>query len=82
MTFQELLDENEAPSMMDFLSLDTEGCELEILESLDHNKYKFRFISVEHNNVEPNRTNINKLLTDNGYKYAGANNWDDMYVYY
>lgn len=80
-TFTELLDKHNAPSIMDFLSLDTEGTELEILQSLDHNKYKFRFISVEHNYKKKTRQRIRDFLCNNGYTFYGVNQWDDMYIF-
>ena len=36
----DLLTQNNAPSLIDYLSLDTEGTELEILQSNDYEKYK------------------------------------------
>jgi FkbM family methyltransferase len=78
-TFTDLLDQNNAPKIIDYLSLDTEGSEYDILLSLDFNKYKFKLIDVEHNYLEPARSNIKKLLLDNGYEYVGENNWDDNY---
>ncbi len=78
-TFTKLLDDNNAPNIMDFLSLDTEGSELKILKSLDHKKYKFRYITLEHNYKEPNRTYIRNLLKVKGYFYMGQNKWDDIY---
>ena len=64
---------------MDLLYLDTEGSELKILKSLDHKKYKFRYITLEHNYKEPNRTYIRNLLKVKGYFYMGQNKWDDIY---
>ena len=78
-TFTDLLDQNNAPKIIDYLSLDTEGSEYDILLSLDFNKYKFKLIDVEHNFLEPARSNIKKLLLDNGYEYVGDNKWDDIY---
>ena len=36
-----------APALIDLLSLDVEGVELEILKGVDHSKYRFRYICVE-----------------------------------
>jgi len=38
---------------IDFLSIDTQGNELNILRGIDFNKYKFQYMSIEHNNREP-----------------------------
>lgn len=80
-TLTSVLDEANAPNMIDFLSLDTEGSELKILFGLDFNKYNFRYICVEHNFVEPTRTFIRKFLESKNYQYLGQNNWDDNYIY-
>jgi FkbM family methyltransferase len=75
----DLLDKYNAPKFIEYLSLDTEGSEYEILRSLDFNKYTFGLIDVEHNYIEPRRSQIKKLLTENGYVYLGENKWDDAY---
>jgi len=79
-TLNQLLDEAEAPEIMDFLSIDTEGSECKILEALDHDKYKFRYITVEHNYNTEQRVEIARILTTNGYKFHMENKWDDIYV--
>jgi hypothetical protein len=75
----DVLDKANAPSFIEYMSLDTEGSELEILKNFDFGKYTFGLIDVEHNFIEPRRTEIKNLLLSNGYIYKGANNWDDMY---
>jgi FkbM family methyltransferase len=79
LSLNDLLDKSNAPHFIEYLSLDTEGSEYEILKTLDFNKYTFGLIDVEHNYVEPRRSNIKKLLLANGYLYLGENKWDDMY---
>ena len=79
-TLNDLLERNNAPTYIDYLSLDTEGSEFEILKSVDLKKYKFGIIDVEHNFVEPRRTQIRNLLENNGYKFNKENNFDDNYV--
>jgi predicted transcriptional regulator len=61
------------------MSLDTEGSEFEILKNFNFEKYTFGLIDVEHNYVEPRRSEIRNLLLSRGYIYVGENNWDDMY---
>jgi FkbM family methyltransferase len=75
----DLLDKYNSPKFIEYLSLDTEGSEYEILRSFDFDKYTFGLIDVEHNFIEPRRSQIKKLLTENGYVYLGENKWDDSY---
>lgn len=46
-TLHEILMESNAPSLLDFFSLDVEGAEFEVLNGIDFDKYNFRFILVE-----------------------------------
>jgi len=78
-TFNDLLEKYQAPTFIEYLSLDTEGSELEILKSVDLTKYTFGLIDVEHNFVEPRRSQIRDLLTSNGYVYVKENKYDDCY---
>jgi FkbM family methyltransferase len=78
-SFNDLLEKYNAPLFVEYLSLDTEGSELEILKSVDLQKYIFGIIDVEHNFVEPRRTQIKELLISNGYIYVKENKWDDSY---
>jgi FkbM family methyltransferase len=75
----DVLDRANAPSFIEYMSLDTEGSELEILKNFDFEKYTFGLIDVEHNYIEPRRTEIKNLLLSKGYIYIGENKWDDMY---
>ena len=78
-SLNDLLELSNAPLFIDYLSLDTEGSELEILKSVDLQKYTFGLIDVERNYVEPRRTQIRNLLTSNGYDYIRENHFDDSY---
>ena len=80
-SLNELLDSCNAPSIMDYLSIDTEGSELEILEKFDFNRYKFRVITCEHN-FTSNREKVHDLLSKNGYqrKFEEISKFDDWYV--
>ena len=80
-TLTSILDEYNAPSKIEYMSLDTEGSELKILQGLDFSKYKFGYLNIEHNYEEPKRTQMRTLLESNGYTYYGANKFDDNYIY-
>ena len=79
LSLTDLLDQNNAPNFIEYLSLDTEGSEYEILKNFNFNKYIFGLIDVEHNYIEPIRSQIRALLLANGYIYIGENQWDDSY---
>jgi FkbM family methyltransferase len=80
-SLEDLLCKYEAPSHIDFLSIDTEGSEFVILENFNFQSFSFGAIFVEHNFTE-NRGKINKLLTGNGYLqiFANLSRWDDWYL--
>lgn len=78
-TLTQILDAHNAPLYIDYMSLDTEGTELEILKGLNFNKYKIGYISVEHNNT-PQRWKIMDYLIKKGYKFSRWNRIDDEYI--
>jgi FkbM family methyltransferase len=78
----DLLTKYNAPSFIEYLSLDTEGSEYEILKNFNFDKYIFGRIDIEHNYVEPRRTEIRDLLINNGYSFLKQNSVDDCYVHF
>ena len=48
-TLQEIIDENLALSEINFLSIDIEGNDIDILKSLDLSRYKIKAVCIEHN---------------------------------
>lgn len=80
-SLRDLLITHNAPTRINFLSIDTEGSEYTILEDFDFTEYKFDLICVEHN-YTINQEKIYTLLTANGYKriHTELSQWDDWYV--
>jgi len=80
-SLNDMLARHGAPAEMDYLSIDTEGSELAILAALDHDRYKFRVITCEHN-FTPRREEIHALLTGHGYRRVleEQSRYDDWYV--
>lgn len=76
-SLMDLLQEQGAPQEIDYLSIDTEGSELAILEGIDWDRYRFRCITVEHN-YTPYREHMAELLKAQGYQRQEAQ-WDDWY---
>lgn len=79
-SLQGLLAHYEAPRVIDFVSIDTEGSEFAILSSFDFDEYQLNVITVEHNGTEA-REKISELLTSHGYVrvFGGVSRWDDWY---
>jgi len=77
----DLLEKYNAPRYIDYLSIDTEGSEYEILKNFDFEKYTFKVITCEHNHTEM-RDKIFTLMTTKGYvrKYENLSQFDDWYV--
>ena len=80
-SLQDLLIKHQAPPLIDYLSIDTEGSEFDILEHFDFERHQFRIITCEHN-FTPARDKIYTLLSQNGYKRTleRASKQDDWYV--
>ncbi len=62
---------------IDYLSLDTEGGELEILKSIDFNKFYVYIIDVE-NHYDP--IEMRTFLESKGFSYVKRHGYDDIYV--
>ena len=72
-TMEVILKEVSAPKIIDYLSLDTEGSEYDILRGFPFDKYEIILLTVEHNICYGDtqhvslKKNIYKILTKNGY---------------
>lgn len=77
----DLLERHHAPAELDYLSIDTEGSEFEILRGFDFARYPFKVITCEHSHTSI-RENVYALLTAAGYvrKYEKFSDFDDWYV--
>lgn len=61
----DLLVEANAPDLIDLLSLDVEGAEIEVLKGIDHRKFRFRYMCIE----SGDKDKLVKYLEDNGYEF-------------
>lgn len=78
-TLTEILDKHQCPSFVDFLSIDTEGSEFEILKGIDTSRYQFGCICVEHN-FEDKRADIAEWMKAHGYRLHAQKSFDDWYI--
>ena len=62
---------------IDFISIDTEGTELDVLQGIDFNKYRIKLLIVE-NNYEDEKISI--FLKQNGFKLDKRYKINDFYL--
>lgn len=79
-TFDDIMRHYPQISHIDFMSLDVEGAELEVLKGIDFERFSFGLMSIEHNNVAPARVAIIEFLKSKGYRLFMDNYWDFMFV--
>lgn len=77
----DLLRKHDAPQRVDYLSIDTEGSEYDILSHFDFDQYRFNVITCEHN-LTPMRQKLYELLTLRGYerRFEKISACDDWYI--
>jgi FkbM family methyltransferase len=80
-SLNDLLKKHSAPKLIDYLSIDTEGSEYEILKAFDFEEFSFSVITVEHNYTHQRKL-IYELLISKGYerKQENISFWDDWYT--
>ena len=81
-SLDDLLAEHAAPDEIDYISVDTEGSELEILRAFDFDRRHVSLFTIEHN-FTPLRGAIHDLMTDRGYvrRFPEYTRFDDWYVH-
>ena len=62
-TLDSLLKSAKAPKIIDFISLDVEGAELEVLKGINFDHYSFKYMLIEIRNLKP----IENFLIERGY---------------
>ena len=62
-TLTDLLIEADSPNIIDFLSLDVEGSEMEVLKGLDFKKFHFHFLLIESRSIDI----LKNFLLTHGY---------------
>lgn len=78
-SLDDLLDQYAAPPSIDYLSIDTEGSELDIISNYSFSR-RFKLISIENN--PKNEDAVDAILTANGYVrvFRQFSQWDSWYV--
>jgi len=76
-SLHDLLILHSAPKDIDYISIDVEGGEYDVLKSFPFCEWNVKLLTIEHNFSET-RSKVRELLTAQGYKCTEAQ-WDDWY---
>ena len=76
----DLLEQHDAPLVIDYMSVDTEGSEYEILTAFPFGSRTIRLLSVEHNH-RPIERDLDRLMATHGYerRFPELSDWDAWY---
>jgi FkbM family methyltransferase len=80
-SLNDLLLQHGAPKQIDYVSIDTEGSEYEILSSFDFDAHDVKVFTIEHN-YTPKREEVYRLMTSKDYQrkhHVLYSRWDDWY---
>jgi FkbM family methyltransferase len=81
-SLNDLLSEYEAPLDFDFLSIDTEGSEMEIIKNFDLNKFRPKIITIEIAGDLDLESEFKKIFLKYGYKSVGSELNDKSNVWF
>lgn len=77
-TLTNILNTHNAPNMIEYLSVDVEGHEIEVLEGVDFQKYMFLVMQIEKNNK---KKEIISFLNKYKYKYIQDISGDSLFLH-
>jgi FkbM family methyltransferase len=82
LSLNSLLKKYKSPKNIDYISIDTEGSEYDILKEFNFKKYKVNIFTIEHNFNILKRNNILKIMERNNYIriFKNLSYMDDWYI--
>lgn len=79
-TLENVLDKYNVKTV-DYMSIDTEGSELEILQGINFKKTLINVIDIEDNYPDTEKSKkVHNFLLENNFNYIGNIEWDKIYV--
>lgn len=76
-TPEDVFTEANLPSTIDYMSLDVEGSEMDILKSFPFDKYCVKYATIETNNNK--QKEMEEFITQRGYKFEGHKEVDHIF---
>jgi FkbM family methyltransferase len=80
-TLDEILEKAKAPNWIDYMNIDVEGAEFDVLRGLSLDRYQVGAFTIEHNFENEKRERIRQLLGAKGYVRVRSWEVDDWYVH-
>ena len=81
-TLNDLIEKKAQGNKINYISIDTEGSEYEIIKNFNFKKSNVDIFTIEHNFIENKRNSIFNLMTQNEYirVFQNLSQWDDWYI--
>jgi FkbM family methyltransferase len=79
-TLDEILEKANAPKWIDYMNIDVEGAEVDVLRGLSLDRYEIGSLTIEHNYEPEKRDQIRRMLEAKGYVRVRSWEVDDWYV--
>ncbi|MEL6545961.1 MAG: FkbM family methyltransferase, partial [Myxococcota bacterium] len=82
-SLEQILNDHNAPAWIDYLSIDTEGTELDVLAGVDWSAREFGFLTIEHNFAPGKEAALDTVLALKGYRRVlrALSEMDSWYVH-
>mmetsp|Transcript_24019 Transcript_24019/g.39731 ORF Transcript_24019/g.39731 Transcript_24019/m.39731 type:complete len:115 (-) Transcript_24019:157-501(-) len=77
----EVLRAADAPSVIDYLSLDVEGSEMDILRAFPFEQFTILFATIETNDDVTKERELRNFMHERGYTFLGHAGTDDYFAY-
>ena len=77
-SMHDLLVQHHAPNHIDYVSIDVEGAEIEILSNFNWTQWNIDIITVEHNFVDATLHGVREIMASQGY---GRVEWPEIKMY-
>jgi len=79
-TPEDVFTEANLPPIIDYMSLDVEGSEMDILKSFPFDKYCVKYATIETNNDKAKEKEMEEFMTKRGYKFEGHQEVDHIFT--
>jgi FkbM family methyltransferase len=79
-TPEDVFKEANLPSIIDYMSLDVEGSEIDILKSFPFDKYCVKYATIETNNDKAKEKEMEEFMIKRGYKFEGHQEVDHIFT--